>query len=149
LSAVINILTRRLPASLRREDGVALVVALGMSVILGISGTTAVVYSTQNHTSAARSKVEGTALSLAEAGLASAYSTLYGSGTPTMPNAVPQRTVELAGGEATYYGVLNGQTWTLVGVGRAKKPGAAATTPCGTTSIPTRRRRACRSKTPW
>src|SRR3712207_4790143 len=114
----------RLMTLFRREEGIALVVALGMSVVLGISGTTAVVYSTHNQTSAARSKVERSAQSLAEAGLAPAFSTLYGSGTPTMPNAVPSRTIPMNGGTVTYYGVLNGQTWTLVGVGRLPNPGA-------------------------
>jgi hypothetical protein len=109
---------------LRREDGIALVMALGVSVILGISGTTAVVYSTNNQTSSARSKADHSAQSLAEAGLAYAYSTLFASGTPTMPNAVPSRTVPMNGGTVTYYGVLNDQTWTLVGVGRVSNPGA-------------------------
>ncbi len=39
------------------------------------------------------SKADRTAQSLAEAGLANAYSTLFGSGTPTMPNAVPTMTI--------------------------------------------------------
>jgi hypothetical protein len=114
---------RRLTTLLRREDGIALVVALSMSVVLGISGTTAVVYSTHNQTSAARSKAERSAQSLAEAGLAYAYSTLYQSGTPTMPNAVPDTTLPLNQGTVRYYGVLNGQTWTLVGTGKVKNPG--------------------------
>src|SRR3712207_1288851 len=88
----------RLTTLFRREDGIALVVALGMSVVLGISGTTAVVYSTHNQTSAARSKADRSAQSLAEAGLAHAYSTLFGSGTPTMPNAVPSTTIPMNGG---------------------------------------------------
>ncbi|HEX7256323.1 MAG TPA: hypothetical protein VF236_10385 [Gaiellaceae bacterium] len=99
-------------------------VALGASVVLGISGTTAVVYSTQNQVSSARSKSDRSAQSLGEAGLAYAYSTLFGSGTPTMPNAVPDTTIPMNGGTVRYYGILNGQTWTLVGVGSVPNPGA-------------------------
>jgi hypothetical protein len=102
----------------------ALVVALGTSVVLGITGTTAVAYSTQNHTSSARSKADRSAQSLAEAGLAHAFSTLFQSGTPTMPNAVPDTTIPMNGGTVRYYGILNGQTWTLVGVGKVPNPGA-------------------------
>lgn len=95
-----------------------------MSVVLGISGTTAVVYSTHNQTSSHRSKADRSAQSLAEAGLAYAYSTLFQSGTPTMPNAVPEQTVPLNNGTVSYYGILNGETWTLVGVGKVANPGA-------------------------
>jgi hypothetical protein len=113
----------RIRELLRCEDGFALVVALGMSVVLGISGTTAVVYSTHHQTSSARSKADRSAHSLAEAGLAYAYSTLFGSGTPTMPNAVPETTVPMNNGTLRYYGILNDQTWTLVGVGTVPNPG--------------------------
>jgi hypothetical protein len=102
----------------------ALVVALGFSLVLGITGTTAVAYSTQNQTSSARSKADRSAQSLAEAGLARAFSTLSNSGTPTMPNAVPDTTLPMNGGTVRYYGVLSGQTWTLVGVGKVPNPGA-------------------------
>jgi hypothetical protein len=113
----------RLRPLLRQEQGIALVVALGVSVVLGISGTTAVVYSTHHQTSSSRSKADRSAHSLAEAGLAYAYSKLFGSGTPTMPNAVPDTTVPLNNGTVRYYGILSGETWTLVGVGTVKNPG--------------------------
>lgn len=118
-----NVLTA-VTTRLAREDGIALVVALGMSMVLGISGTTAIVYSTNNQTSSARSKANLAAHSLSEAGLAHAYSTLFNSGTPTMPNAVPETTIPMNNGTVTYYGILDGQTWTLVGVGRVSNPGA-------------------------
>jgi hypothetical protein len=113
----------RLRPLLRQEEGIALVVALGVSVVLGISGTTAAVYSTHHQTSSARSKADRSAHSLAEAGLAYAYSRLFASGTPTMPNAVPDTTVPLNNGTVRYYGILSGETWTLVGVGSVKNPG--------------------------
>jgi hypothetical protein len=115
----------RLRPLLRQEEGIALVVALGVSVVLGISGTTAAVYSTHHQTSSARSKADRSAHSLAEAGLAHAYSTLFASGSPTMPNAVPDTTVPMNNGTVRYYGILSGETWTLVGVGTVDNPGGA------------------------
>jgi hypothetical protein len=115
---------RALAARLRGERGIALVVVLGFSLVLGITGTTAVAYSTHNQTSSARSKADRAAQSLAEAGLARAFSTLFQSGTPTMPNAVPDTTVPMNGGTVRYYGVLSGQSWTLVGIGKVPNPGA-------------------------
>src|SRR5918998_1251889 len=115
---------RSAAARLRDESGFALVVVLGFSVVLGITGTTAVAYSTQNQTSSARSKADRSAQSLAEGGLAQAFSTLFRSGTPTMPNAVPDTTIPMNGGTVRYYGVLSGEDWTLVGVGKVPNPGA-------------------------
>ncbi len=106
------------------EDGFALVIALGMSAVLSIAGTTTMIYTTANHGSAARSKADRRALSLAEAGLNYAYSTLYNASDPTQPGAVPQRAETLESGTATYWGTLDTQTntWTLTGVGRVSSP---------------------------
>jgi hypothetical protein len=41
-----------------------------------------------------------------------------------MANAVPDTTIPMNGGTVRYYGVLNGETWTLVGVGKVPNPGA-------------------------
>jgi Tfp pilus assembly protein PilX len=108
---------------LRREDGIALVMSLGVLLTLTVAGTSTVYYVTQNHTSTAYSKTDRMTGSLAEAGLAYAYSTLYNSGTPTMPNAVPEQTVPINGGTVTYSGTLSGSTWTLVSVARMRNPG--------------------------
>jgi hypothetical protein len=109
---------------LREERGIALVLAIGTSAVLGMTGATAVVYSTHNQTSASRSKADRQAQSLAEAGLARAYSTLFQSGAPTMPNAVPDTTIPMENGTVRYYGILADDTWTLVGVGKVPNPGA-------------------------
>jgi Tfp pilus assembly protein PilX len=120
---------RRIRRRLGREEGIALVAGLGMSVVLGIAGTTAIAYSSANQRSANHSKVERETQALAEAGLSYALSTLYNAGDPTMPGAVPARTVAVAGGEVTYSGTLNeaGDTWTLAGVGRMPNPTGSAT----------------------
>jgi Tfp pilus assembly protein PilX len=119
----------RIRRCLARQDGIALVVGLGVSVVLGIAGTSAVAYTTANQRSANYAKAEHATQSLAEAGLHYALSTLYNAGDPTMPGAVPARTVNVGGGEVTYSGTLSedGTTWTLAGVGRMPNPTGAAT----------------------
>lgn len=120
---------RRIRRRLGREEGIALVAGLGMSVVLGIAGTTAIAYSSANQRSANYSKAERGTQALAEAGLSYALSTLYNAGDPTMPGAVPARTVGVGGGEVTYSGTLSedGTTWTLAGVGRMPNPTGSAT----------------------
>ena len=60
-------------------------------MILSITGTTAMVYTTSNVRTASSSKANERAFALAEAGLNYAYSTLYSASDPTMPGAVPLR----------------------------------------------------------
>ena len=98
----------------------------------GTLATSAIAYSSTNYGAAKRSDAESQALALAEAGLNYAFSTLYNSGTPTMANAVPSRTITLETGDATYYGTLTGNTWKLIGIGtvrNASQPGSAPS--CG------------------
>ena len=119
-----SLLLKRLKRRLSREGGFALPIAIGTSVVLGIAGTTTMISATANHGSAQLSKADRRALSLAEAGLAYAYSTLYGSSDPSQPGAVPLRTEPLEDGTTTYSGTLDTQTntWTLTGVGRVSNP---------------------------
>ena len=93
-------------------------------MILGLTGTTAMVYSTENVRSAAVSKTDERAVSLAEAGLNYAYSTLYNASDPTMPGAVPQRSEQAEDGTITWWGTLDTQTnvWTLTGRGSIPNP---------------------------
>jgi Tfp pilus assembly protein PilX len=124
ITAATRKLRRRV--DLRREDGVALVLALSFSIVLALVGTTTVVYTTENQRSSHHSKATKTTQALAEAGLHYAYSTLYNSPTPTMPGAVPSRTVSVNGGTVTYSGVLNGNTWTLSGAAHLPNPTGAS-----------------------
>jgi Tfp pilus assembly protein PilX len=114
---------------LRGEDGFALVAAIGISMVLGIAGTTAMVYTTSNQGSAQRSKADAKALALAEAGLAYAYATLYNASDPQQANAVPQKSEFLEGGTTTWFGTYDALTkvWTLSGEGRVTSPVRADT----------------------
>jgi Tfp pilus assembly protein PilX len=109
---------------LRGEDGFALVAAIGVSLVLGIAGTTAMVYTTSNQGSAQRSKADARALALAEAGLAYAYATLYNASDPQNPAAVPEQSQSLEGGTIVWSGVLDtvDSVWTLTGVGKVTSP---------------------------
>ena len=80
---------------LRGQAGFALPLVIGISLVLGITGTTAMIYSTENVKSASSSKADERAFSLAEAGLNYAYSTLYNASDPLMPGAVPTRSEQI------------------------------------------------------
>jgi hypothetical protein len=97
---------------------------IGISLMLGISGTTAMLYSTENVRGASTSKADERSFSLAEAGLNYAYATLYNAPDPTMPGAVPTRSEQVEGGTVTWWGTLDTQTntWTLTGRGSVPSP---------------------------
>jgi Tfp pilus assembly protein PilX len=122
----ITAATRQLRRRLGREDGVALVVSLGLSLVLALVSTTAIVYTSDNQRSSHYSKATKTTQALAEGGLHYAYSTLYNSSSPTMPGAVPSTTVSVNGGTVTYSGTLSGDTWTLSGVAHLPNPTGSA-----------------------
>jgi Tfp pilus assembly protein PilX len=117
-------LIRRVCRCLPRQEGFVLPMVIGMSLVLGITGTTAMVYSTGNVRAASKSKADEQAFSLAEAGLNDAYSTLYNAADPTMPGAVPQRSEPAENGTITWWGTLDTQTntWTLTGRGSVPNP---------------------------
>jgi hypothetical protein len=115
---------RSVATKLAGERGIAMVMSLGMSSVLAISGTSAVLYTTGGERAANRSKAELRAKSLAEAGVNYAFATLHNAPDPTLGGAVPARSVPLEGGTVEYYGTLDQETnrWTLTGIGRVASP---------------------------
>jgi hypothetical protein len=115
---------RRIADILRSQAGFALPTVLGASLILGLSGTTAMVYTTSNVRTASSSKADERAFALAEAGLNYAYATLYNASDPTMPGAVPLRSETVEDGTITWWGTLDTTTnkWTLNGRGELPNP---------------------------
>jgi hypothetical protein len=101
-----------------------MVMSLGISCVLAISGASVVLYSTGGERAANRSKAQLRAKALAEAGVNYAFATLYNAPDPTLSGAVPLRSVPLEGGTAEYYGTLDQETnrWTLTGTGRVPSP---------------------------
>jgi Tfp pilus assembly protein PilX len=118
-------LIRRLGRRLARQEGIALVMVIGVSLVLGITGTTAMIYSTENVRAASTSRADERSFSLAEAGLNYAYATLYNASDPLMPGAVPTRSEQVDNGTIMWWGTLDTQTnvWTLTGRGSVPSPG--------------------------
>jgi hypothetical protein len=115
------------------ERGFALVMALAVVVVLGTSVGSMVVYTSSNYGHASRSRADQIAVSLAEAGLNTAYSTLEHSSSPgaqaaLSPTPVPD--ITMVGGTTSYDGVYDvaSKTWTLTGIGKAPDPAATGHT---------------------
>jgi hypothetical protein len=128
--------TPHLLASLRHrladENGFALVVALGVMFVLGISTTGGLVYATQNQGSAARSKADATALVVAEAGINNAMSVLSNpANDPTNASLLPPRTDVYDGGSVTWTGTYDAPTatWTLTAISELRNPTGVAAAP--------------------
>jgi Tfp pilus assembly protein PilX len=97
---------------------------ISISLVLGVTGTTAMVYSSENVRSASTSRADERSFSLAEAGLNYAYATLYNASDPLMPGAVPTRSEAVENGDITWWGTLDTttNTWTLTGRGSVPSP---------------------------
>lgn len=121
----------RLLRHLQREDGIALVMALGMLMVLAIAGTTVVHYSTANARSANVSQAQVTAHSLAEAGVAEALAVLFNPANNGFNQyLLPSRTSTYENGSTTWSGVLNDNSnppaWTVTSTGVTKNPTSAS-----------------------
>ena len=101
---------------LRRESGIALVVALVVMLTVTAFGAVVVSFAQSNSNSAERSADTSVADALAEAGMNHARSVLWSAPNPLDPGAVPQGELSLLGGTATYSAKLSGTVWTLTGV---------------------------------
>jgi hypothetical protein len=72
--------TMRLLRLLRREDGIALVMAMGVLLVLSILGSTVIYYTSANARSANWSNQDGRTYSVAEAALHNALAVLFKPG---------------------------------------------------------------------
>jgi len=107
---------------LRDERGIALPLALGVTLILSTLSAGIFMYVTSNQSSTERSRADQRAYGLAEAGLSYALSTLSSAPDPYDAASVPETTVSLPGGQVSYSGSLSGSTWTLTGVATVANP---------------------------
>jgi Tfp pilus assembly protein PilX len=126
---------------LRRQDGIALVMAIGILGVLTISGTTLVYYSTANARSAEFSQDNSSAYDLAEAGINEMaailnnpdpdYNALNKYSLGEQPNGTVVKTIHTyEGGTVTWWGtltqtILGTSTWNLTSVGEIKNPTGA------------------------
>jgi hypothetical protein len=122
-SRLAYIFCRRLAS----ERGVALIMALGVSIILGATVTSAVAYTSANSRHSERSKADQVAFSLAEAGMNNALAQLYASTSPSLEAALPVKGAPASKtvpgiGRTEWYGTLQGTVWTVVGLGYVPNP---------------------------
>jgi Ni,Fe-hydrogenase III small subunit len=115
---------------LRQEEGIALVLALAVTVVIGMIGSTLMIYATGNQQKATRSSFDSDAHGFAEAGVNNAFSVLANPMVnPLSPTALPS---SLATANTTYYdsgyvkwwGTFDPPTrsWRLNAVGYMRNP---------------------------
>ncbi len=119
------------------ERGFALPLALACTVVLGISVTAAITYTSSNSRAAYVSKSRNNAYDLAEAGINNALNTITTSSTPNLPTLLPQRSQTYDNGTATWSGTLDESDpnvscpghlscWNVTAVGTARNPTGGA-----------------------
>jgi Tfp pilus assembly protein PilX len=123
----VGVRGRGASARVRSEDGIALIVALGVMMVLAIMVVSVTYYVSANSGAAARSSSDETAFSLAEAGLNDAFSVLqanYPATYPGNPNLLPGTTITYPGGSVTYSGKLSllNATWTVTSTSTVHNP---------------------------
>jgi Tfp pilus assembly protein PilX len=114
---------------LRDQQGIALVMALGVLITLTITTLALLTYTTSNVRGARYGHARVSAYSLAEAGINDALAVLNLSTNNAMnTNLLPSTTTSFDGGTATRSGVLNTATatWTITSTGSVKNPTGAS-----------------------
>ena len=122
---------------LRREDGIALVMAMGVLLVLSILGSTVIYYTSANARSANWSNQDGRTYSVAEAALHNALAVLFKPGiNPYNPYlfcdpgaSLPcSRTATYDNGTATWTGTFDNtaKEWTITATGSKANPTGAA-----------------------
>ena len=115
---------RLLKRHLRAQEGITLIMAIGILGVLSLTGATLIYYSSSNARNASASKGRETAYTLAEAGIAQALSVLNSSLNPLTGSLLASTTLQLEGGSVTYSGTLSGETWTITATGTVAKAAA-------------------------
>ena len=116
---------KRLRQLLRRQDGITLVMAVGILGMLSMTGTTLIYYSSTNARSAEYSGKNASAYDLAEAGINEMMAVLSKpENNALMPGLLPQTTHTFESGSVTWTGTLDQltQTWAITSTGRIKNP---------------------------
>jgi Tfp pilus assembly protein PilX len=122
---------------LNNQDGLALVMVVGMLAVLLIVGTTIMKTTTSNVKTASRSKVDEASFSLSEAALNNAMSVLSNPANNSLHSDLLPSTEATASsltyesGTAKWYGVLNYDTsvWSVVAIGLSNNPAGPSSAP--------------------
>jgi type II secretory pathway pseudopilin PulG len=115
----------RLRQLLKRQDGITLIMAIGILGVLSLSGVTLIYYSSTNARSAQYSVQNGSAYDLAEAGIDEMMAVLSKpTNNALMPDLLPETTHDYDGGTVTWSGTLDQltQTWSVTSTGRFDNP---------------------------
>lgn len=118
----------RLRRFLRRQDGMTLVMAVGILGVLTLTGGTLVYYSSTNVRSAEFSTDNASAYDLAEAGINEMMAVLSKPQNNSLNDTLlPQSTSNYDAGTVTWSGTLDRSTavWSLTSMGRIKNPTGA------------------------
>jgi hypothetical protein len=110
---------------LRRQDGITLVMAIGVLGVLTMTGTALIYYSSTNARTAAYSDDKSAAYDLAEAGVNEMMAILSRPENNALKgDLLPQTTSTYPDGTVTWSGTLNQatQTWAVTSTGRIKNP---------------------------
>jgi Tfp pilus assembly protein PilV len=115
---------------LRRQDGITLVMAVGILGMLTLTGATLVYYSSTNARSVEFSVRNASAYDLAEAGIDEMMAVLSKpTNNALLPDLLPETTHGYDSGTVTWSGTLDQltQTWSLTSTGRIDNPTGTAT----------------------
>jgi len=110
---------------LRRQDGITLIMAIGVLGVLTMTGTALIYYSSTNARTAAYSDNKSAAYDLAEAGVNEMMAILSRPENNALKgDLLPQTTSTYPDGTVTWSGTLNQatQTWAVTSTGRIKNP---------------------------
>jgi hypothetical protein len=114
---------------LRRQDGITLVMAVGILGMLTLTGATLVYYSSTNARSVEYSVQNASAYDLAEAGIDEMMAVLSKpTNNALMPTLLPETTHDYDGGTVTWSGTLDPITrvWSISSTARLKNPTGSA-----------------------
>ena len=110
--------------ALRNEEGIALVMALGVMFVLTIAAVSVIQFTSLNSRSASYNRSNQDATALAEAGVNFARSILWQSANPTDASAVPNGSTTVDGQTVRWEASYNAPTatWTLTGLATQRSP---------------------------
>ena len=112
---------------LGREDGIGLIMALGVMFVVSISSAAAVSYTSTSSRQSSVDQNRQEAFSLAEAGLTHALSVLANSADPrTGADFSSSAPITMEAGTYSYTAVRSGPVWTLTGIGTLPNPSGGA-----------------------
>ncbi|HEU4450175.1 MAG TPA: hypothetical protein VFR63_09395 [Gaiellaceae bacterium] len=115
---------------LTRQDGMTLIMAVGILGMLSLTGATLIYYSSTNARSVEYSVRNASAYDLAEAGIDEMMAVLSKpTNNALLPDVLPETTHEYDSGTVTWSGTLDQltQTWSLTSTGRIDNPTGTAT----------------------